>query len=146
MTAMLDLAMNAADAPLRLSDIADRQKISLSYLEQLFSRLRRDELVIGVRGPGGGYRLGRGLDAISVADIIESVNERIDVTRCGGAGDCDRGETCLTHHLWTELSEDLQHFLRRISLEDLIARRAASDAGTASPRLRARRIEEAEHV
>jgi Rrf2 family iron-sulfur cluster assembly transcriptional regulator len=145
-TAMLDLATNAAGAPLRLSDIADRQNISLSYLEQLFARLRRDELVIGVRGPGGGYRLGRGVNAISVADIIESVNERIDVTRCGGAGDCDRGDTCLTHHLWSELSEDLQRFLQRITLADLIARGQGSDRAATGPRLRTEAIEEAEHV
>jgi Rrf2 family iron-sulfur cluster assembly transcriptional regulator len=119
-TAMLDIAVHGGTRPLRLADIATRQGISLSYLEQLFACLRRDALVASVRGPGGGYRLGRPLEQISVGAIIDAVNERIDVTRCEGRGDCQQGDTCLTHHLWTDLSENLHAFLRGISLADLL--------------------------
>lgn len=121
-TAMLDLAMGEDGQTMRLADIADRQGISQSYLEQLFSGLRRSGLVESARGPGGGYRLARASSEISVADIIDAVNERIDATRCGGKGDCQRGDTCLTHHLWIELSNELQGFLSGITLGDLIER------------------------
>lgn len=121
-TAMLDLALHAGSRPLRLADIAARQGLSLSYLEQLFACLRRDGLVASVRGPGGGYRPGRPLEQISVGQIIDAVNERIDVTRCDGRGDCQQGDTCLTHHLWTELSANLHAFLGQITLADLLGR------------------------
>lgn len=120
--AMLDLAMSDGGKPRRLADIAQRQGISQSYLEQLFSGLRRSELVESARGPGGGYRLARAIGQISIAEIIDAVNEKIDVTRCGGKGDCQRGDTCLTHHLWIELSNELQSFLGGISLQDVIDR------------------------
>ena len=121
-TAMLDLALHTGPRPVRLADIATRQGISLSYLEQLFACLRRDGLVESVRGPGGGYRPGKPLEQLSVGHIIDSVNERVDVTRCEGRGDCQQGDTCLTHHLWTELSENLHQFLTGITLADLIRR------------------------
>lgn len=121
-TAMLDLALNHGQGPIRLAGISDRQGISLSYLEQLFAQLRRKELVKSVRGPGGGYHLGRHASAISVAEVIAAVNEDTDTTRCGGAGDCQEGETCLTHHLWMDLSDQVKDFLQSISLGDLVKR------------------------
>ncbi len=120
--AVLDLALNAHDGPVKLVHISDRQGISLSYLEQLFSRLRRNELVTSFRGPGGGYQLGKSIDHISIADIILAVNESIDATRCKTRGDCQQGETCLTHHLWMDLSAQLEEFLSGITLADLIHR------------------------
>lgn len=122
-TAMLDLALHARKGPVSLSDISERQSISVSYLEQLFAKLRKDELVSSVRGPGGGYQLARGSDAIFVADIIDAVDESVDATRCGGQGDCQKGVTCLTHELWTDLSEQIHHFLANISLQELVSRR-----------------------
>jgi Rrf2 family iron-sulfur cluster assembly transcriptional regulator len=92
-------------------------------LEQLFSKLRKAELVASVRGPGGGYQLGRALDAIFVAQIVDAVNESIDATSCGGKGNCHQGEVCLTHHLWSDLSDQIHHFLSGISLAKLVARR-----------------------
>lgn len=121
-TAMLDLALNADGDPVSLADISGRQNISLSYLEQLFARLRRQELVISVRGPGGGYRLGRPSAEIAIVDIINAVDESVDATRCQGRGNCQQGETCLTHHLWSDLSQQIQEFLRNITLADLMAR------------------------
>jgi Rrf2 family iron-sulfur cluster assembly transcriptional regulator len=121
-TAMLDLALHQEQGPIRLAGISDRQGISLSYLEQLFAQLRRQELVRSVRGPGGGYHLGRQASTISVAEVIAAVNEDTDTTRCGGAGDCHEGETCLTHHLWMDLSDQVRDFLQSISLGDLVER------------------------
>ncbi len=121
-TAMLDLAVHAQSGPIKLVDISDRQGISLSYLEQLFARLRKQRLVSSFRGPGGGYQLARSMHHINVAEVITAVNESIDATRCMGRGGCQQGETCLTHHLWMDLSEQLQHFLRNITLGDLVER------------------------
>lgn len=121
-TAMLDLALNESRGPIRLAAISERQGISLSYLEQLFAHLRRCGLVRSVRGPGGGYRLKRGADAISVAEVIAAVNEDTDATRCGGKGDCHEGDICLTHHLWMDLSDQIRAFLDDISLADLVQR------------------------
>lgn len=121
-TAMLDLALNEGRGPIRLAAISERQCISLSYLEQLFSHLRRQELVRSVRGPGGGYRLNKAAEEISVADVISAVNEDTDATRCGGKGDCQDGDICLTHHLWMDLSDRIREFLSDISLADLVAR------------------------
>ena len=121
-TAMLDLALHEVSGPIRLVDISARQGISLSYLEQLFAKLRQENLVCSSRGPGGGYRLaGKGLD-INVAEVISAVDESIDVTRCQGVGDCQGGETCLTHHLWFDLSDRIDNFLSNIRLADLVAR------------------------
>ncbi len=121
-TAMLDLALHKSQGPISLSDISSRQAISLSYLEQLFSKLRRSELVSSVRGPGGGYELKRGSDEIYIAQIIDAVDESVDTTKCQGAGDCQGGETCLTHYLWEDLSEQIHVFLESISLADLVAK------------------------
>ena len=121
-TAMLDLALHKSQGPISLSDISSRQAISLSYLEQLFSKLRKSELVSSVRGPGGGYELKRGSDEIYIAQIIDAVDESVDTTKCQGAGDCQGGETCLTHYLWEDLSEQIHAFLESISLADLLAK------------------------
>jgi Rrf2 family iron-sulfur cluster assembly transcriptional regulator len=121
-TAMLDLAVNAAAGPISLADISRRQEISLSYLEQLFARLRRAQLVESVRGPGGGYLLATTPERISVAQVIDAVDESVDSTRCGGLSDCQQGDTCLTHHLWCELSEQIHGFLDGITLGELAAR------------------------
>jgi Rrf2 family iron-sulfur cluster assembly transcriptional regulator len=122
-TAMLDLSINASDGPVTLSDISKRQDISLSYLEQLFSKLRKQELVSSVRGPGGGYLLGRKDADIDVAEIIDAVSESMDTTKCQGKGDCQGGEMCLTHHLWESLSDQIHNFLSNISLADLVTKR-----------------------
>jgi Rrf2 family iron-sulfur cluster assembly transcriptional regulator len=116
---MLDLAINADAAPTSLGDIAQRQGISLSYLEQLFARLRRAGLVRSVRGPGGGYLLVHIPADINVANIVDAVDESVDATRCQGLSDCQQGDTCLTHHLWCELSEQIRHFLDGVTLEQL---------------------------
>lgn len=121
-TALLDLAIHGNNGPVNLADISQRQGISLSYLEQLFAKLRRSELVCSIRGPGGGYRLGKKAHVIRIAHIIDAVNESVDATKCQGKGDCQQGETCLTHHLWQDLSEQIHDFLSGISLADLIAR------------------------
>ena len=122
-TAMLDLTLHADNKPVSLSEISERQSISLSYLEQLFSKLRQAELVISVRGPGGGYRLGRSSETVFIAEIIDAVNESVDTTNCQGKGDCQGGEICLTHSLWDQLSREIHNFLNAISLADLVARR-----------------------
>ena len=121
-TAMLDLALHAQTGPVSLADISERQGISLSYLEQLFAKLRRSNLVSSVRGPGGGYQLSREKATIQVAQVIDAVNESVDATRCQGLGDCHGGDTCLTHHLWCDLSEQIHTFLSGISLADLVTR------------------------
>ena len=119
-TAMLDLAINGGSRPVSLADISGRQEISLSYLEQLFAKLRREQLVTSARGPGGGYRLARNGADIFVAQIIDAVDESVDVTNCQGKGNCQQGETCLTHHLWEDLSGQIHDFLSQISLGDLM--------------------------
>lgn len=122
-TAMLDLAIHSDKGPVSLSEISKRQEISLSYLEQLFSKLRKADLVASIRGPGGGYQLGRTLDTIYIAQIVDAVNESIDATNCGGKGNCQQGEVCLTHHLWSDLSDQIHQFLNSISLAKLVERR-----------------------
>lgn len=119
-TAMLDLSINAGNGPVSLNDISQRQDISLSYLEQLFSKLRKKKLVTSVRGPGGGYQLSRKESEIDVAEIIDAVNESLDTTKCQGSGDCQNGAICLTHHLWQDLSEQIHNFLCSITLADLV--------------------------
>ncbi len=122
-TAMLDLAIHGEMQPVSLADISKRQEISLSYLEQLFAKLRREALVDSVRGPGGGYRLAHDSEAIFVAQIIDAVDESVDVTNCQGKGNCHHGEVCLTHHLWQDLSDRIHGFLSGISLADLVDNR-----------------------
>ena len=121
-TAMLDLALHYEQGAVTLSDIARRQGISLSYLEQLFARLRRNGLVDSVRGPGGGYNLAMPPSNISVAKIVIAINENIDATRCGGEKNCDGEERCLTHNLWEDLSHRIHEFLDGISLADLVSK------------------------
>lgn len=122
-TAMLDLALYSTNGPVSLADISGRQEISLSYLEQLFSKLRQNDLVKSVRGPGGGYRLKHPEANIYVAQIIDAVNESVDATHCAGKGNCKKGEVCLTHHLWEELSQQIHQFLSQISLADLMTKK-----------------------
>jgi len=120
-TAMIDIGLRVASGPVTLAGIADRQQISLSYLEQLFAKLRRKSLVEAVRGPGGGYTLSRTMDLISVADIITSVDETIDATSCGGKQDCgDGGGMCMTHDLWESLNQHMFQFLDGITLDKLV--------------------------
>jgi Rrf2 family iron-sulfur cluster assembly transcriptional regulator len=126
-TAMLDLALHQQTGPVSLADIADRQGISLSYLEQIFSRLRRQGLVASTRGPGGGYRLSRAAVEISVADVIGAVDEVVDATRCGGMQNCQGEERCLTHDLWRDLSHQLHEFLTGIDLQELVTRRSVRE-------------------
>jgi Rrf2 family iron-sulfur cluster assembly transcriptional regulator len=122
-TAMLDLAMRGGKNPVTLAGISERQDISLSYLEQLFSRLRRHELVESVRGPGGGYYLARSPEAVSVADIIRAVDEPIDATQCGGKENCHDDHRCLTHDLWTGLNAHIYDYLDNVTLATLVARK-----------------------
>lgn len=119
-TAMLDVALHSQDGPVPLADISERQGISLSYLEQLFSRLRKNGLVSSVRGPGGGYLLGRSPAEIAVGSVISAVDESVDATRCMGRGGCQSGTRCLTHTLWHSLSERISSFLNGITLAELV--------------------------
>lgn len=125
-TAMLDLAMRAeeSDAPIPIAQVAERQKISLPYLEQIFCRLRRSGLVESTRGPGGGYRLADPAGAITIDRIINAVDENMDTTQCGGEGTCLGGASCLTHHLWEDLNGVIERFLAGITLEQLVAQAA----------------------
>jgi Rrf2 family iron-sulfur cluster assembly transcriptional regulator len=117
---MLDLAIHYDKGAVTLSDIAGRQGISLSYLEQLFARLRRQGLVKSTRGPGGGYRLASEPADIRVAEIVNAINEQVDATRCGGDKNCAKDSRCLTHYLWEDLSERIHDFLNGITLGDLV--------------------------
>jgi len=126
-TAMLDLALYGEDMPITLSDISKRQGISLSYLEQLFSRLRRNDLVVSTRGPGGGYQLSRASSDIVIADVITAVDESVDATRCQGQGNCHKAQQCITHDLWVDLSEQIHSFLSGINLAQLVERRTARE-------------------
>ena len=121
-TALLDVALHASIGPVALADVAERQGISQPYLEQLFGRLKRAGLVESTRGRGGGYRLCREPQAVSVADVVAAVGEGVDATRCGGAGDCQDGDVCLTHELWADLSVQIHLFLSRITLASLLRR------------------------
>ncbi len=127
-TAMIDLAQRQANGPVTLAGISDRQKISLSYLEQLFGKLRRHSIVASVRGPGGGYRLARGMEAVSVADIIMAVDEPLDATQCGGRENCQDEHRCMTHELWTNLNKRMYEYLASVSLADLVAQQKAKAA------------------
>jgi Rrf2 family iron-sulfur cluster assembly transcriptional regulator len=126
-TAMIDLALREASGPVTLAAISQRQQISLSYLEQLFGKLRRHALVESTRGPGGGYSLGRDADAITVADIISSVDEPLDATQCGGKENClGDGRRCMTHDLWTALNAKMVEFLESVTLQQLVDKQLAS--------------------
>jgi Rrf2 family iron-sulfur cluster assembly transcriptional regulator len=123
-TAMVDLAMRQTRGPVTLAAISERQHISLSYLEQLFGRLRRRSLVNSVRGPGGGYNLARAADGISVAEIIAAVDEPIDATQCAGRENCHEDRRCMTHDLWATLNRKMNDYLSSVSLADLVAHQA----------------------
>lgn len=130
-TAMLDLAIHQGHGPIALADIAQRQGISLSYLEQLFAKLRKRSLVTSVRGPGGGYNLARTAAEIHVAEVISAVDESVDTTRCGGSLNCQENGPCLTHNLWHELSDRIYEHLEKISLQHLMDNR--DDSGERPP-------------
>jgi Rrf2 family iron-sulfur cluster assembly transcriptional regulator len=127
-TAMIDVAMHGTNTPVTLAGVSQRQKISLSYLEQLFGKLRRHSLVDSVRGPGGGYRLARAPETISVAEVIVAVDEPIDATQCGGRESCkDDGKRCMTHELWANLNAHIFTYLRSVSLAELVAQQKKPD-------------------
>ncbi|HJV07701.1 MAG TPA: Fe-S cluster assembly transcriptional regulator IscR [Chromobacteriaceae bacterium] len=126
-TAMLDLAMREAKGPVTLAGISERQSISLSYLEQLFGKLRRAELVESVRGPGGGYNLAKTPVDIAVSDIIAAVDEPVDATQCGGRENCHGNNRCMTHDLWTNLNATIFEYLSKVSLADLVEKQLAKE-------------------
>src|SRR5690349_630428 len=130
-TAMVELALRNDSAPVTLADISERQKISLSYLEQLFGKLRRRKLVDSVRGPGGGYRLARDMGSVSVVDIILAVDEPIDATQCGGKENCHDEQKCITHDLWANLNQHIFDYLGGVSLKQLVDEYHAKQAGIA---------------
>lgn len=142
-TAMLDLAIHEAKSgvehdaeikPITLAGISERQKISLSYLEQLFSRLRRQGLVSSVRGPGGGYKLAKNYALISVSEIINAVDEEIDATQCGGQENCHDEGRCMTHDLWATLNNKILDYLDGISLADIVASQKNGQTVSIRPR------------
>ena len=120
-TAMVDLAMRQGRGPVTLAAISERQRISLSYLEQLFGKLRRRNLVSSVRGPGGGYNLAQSPEGISVAEIVAAVDEPLDATQCGGKENCHDDRRCMTHDLWATLNEKMHEYLSSVTLADLVA-------------------------
>ena len=128
-TAMIDLALRGEDGPVALASISERQKISLSYLEQLFGKLRRYALVDSVRGPGGGYCIARPLDQLSVADIIRAVDEQLDATQCGGRENCHDEHRCMTHDLWSTLNNKMYDYLASVSLAELVNKQKLKMAG-----------------
>jgi len=125
-TAMLDIALHAQHGPVSVQEIAERQDISPSYLEQIVGRLKRVGLLSSLRGPGGGYRLGRDASQIDISAIVEAVGEGVDATRCSGRADCQEGHMCLTHDLWVDLSAQIDTFLQSISLASLVERQASA--------------------
>src|SRR5688572_27626503 len=137
-TAMIDLALQNGGEPVTLAEISGRQRISLSYLEQLFGKLRRHQLVESVRGPGGGYCLARDIGQVSVADIIQAVDEPIDATQCGGKENCHDEQKCLTHDLWAALNDRIFDYLEGVTLRQLVdahkAKEAAKTAGVSPVR------------
>jgi Rrf2 family iron-sulfur cluster assembly transcriptional regulator len=137
-TAMLDLALHADRGPVSLAGISSRQKISLSYLEQLFGKLRRRELVESVRGPGGGYNLARDSSEVSVADIVRAVEEPIDSTQCGGRENCHDNHRCMTHDLWEELNSTVYGFLEGVKLSHLVERQRTKPVTMPRPAGKAR--------
>ncbi|MBK8892097.1 MAG: Fe-S cluster assembly transcription factor [Dechloromonas sp.] len=127
-TAMMDLALRGQDGPVALAGVSERQKISLSYLEQLFGKLRRDKLVDSVRGPGGGYCIARPLAMVTVADIIRAVDEPLDATQCGGRENCLDDQRCMTHDLWSSLNTRMYDYLASVTLADLVVRQREKEA------------------
>jgi Rrf2 family transcriptional regulator, iron-sulfur cluster assembly transcription factor len=131
-TAMMDLALRGDDGPVALASVSERQKISLSYLEQLFGKLRRYSLVDSVRGPGGGYCIARPLNTVTVADIVRAVDEPLDATQCGGRENCLDDHRCMTHDLWAALNAKMYDYLTSVTLADLVERQRAKEAKTGS--------------
>ena len=132
-TAMIDLALRQGTGPVTLAGISQRQAISLSYLEQLFGKLRRHQIVESIRGPGGGYSLARKADKVTVADIIIAVDEPLDATQCGGKENCHgadavTGARCMTHELWATLNEKMVDYLDSVSLQDLVDQQKQKNA------------------
>jgi Rrf2 family iron-sulfur cluster assembly transcriptional regulator len=127
-TALLDLALQASleDQPITLAEIAGRQSISIAYLEQLFSKLKRSGLVSSSRGAMGGYRLAKPSHEIAILDIIEAVHESVDATMCEGQGNCRNGAKCLTHDLWQDLSTKIESYLSGVTIADLVAKSGVS--------------------
>jgi Rrf2 family iron-sulfur cluster assembly transcriptional regulator len=140
-TAMIDLSLRQHDGPVTLAGISERQQISLSYLEQLFGKLRRHQIVASVRGPGGGYSLAKPMESVSVADIIHAVDEPMDATNCGGMGNC-HGEQhpCMTHQLWTTLNSRMLDYLKGVSLAELVAQQNHPEAAVIKDERPARRL------
>jgi len=134
-TAMVDLAMRSGNGALNLAGISQRQKISVSYLEQLFSKLRRHALVNSVRGPGGGYRLARDASQVSVADIMLAVDESIDATQCGGMENCRDEQKCITHDLWANLNQHILDYLGAVTLKQLVDEQKAKQDGVGQVRI-----------
>jgi len=130
-TAMVDLAMRHGSGPIALAEISQRQKISLSYLEQLFGKLRRRELVDSVRGPGGGYCLAKDMSQIVVSDIILAVDEPIDATQCGGKENCRDDQKCITHDLWAQLNKRIFDYLGGVTLKQLVDDQKTKQNGVA---------------
>lgn len=137
-TAMMDLAIHDKFGPVTLAEISQCQGISLSYLEQLFAKLRKNGLVEGVRGPGGGYRLARPAGDVTVADIISAVDEKVDATRCLGRQNCQEGRRCLTHELWSDLSQQIFSFLAGITLAQFVERSSVQEVAKQQDRLHQR--------
>jgi Rrf2 family iron-sulfur cluster assembly transcriptional regulator len=129
-TAMLDISLHCTEKPVSLAEISERQDISLSYLEQLFSKLRKQGLVTSMRGPGGGYRLSREPAEIAMSEIILAVDENVDLSKCGGRGNCNKEGHCLTHDLWMDLSHRIQSFLDDISLAEMMSRAEVIEVAT----------------
>lgn len=144
-TAMVDLAMRSGSDPITLSSISERQKISLSYLEQLFGKLRKHGIVESVRGPGGGYYLGRPSVKISIADIIVAVDEPLDATKCGGTANCHDERQCVTHDLWMGLNETIYTHLAAVSLKQVVDGQKKSDTGITPVTLSKRPAQSAAH-
>ena len=138
-TAMVDLALRGGNGPVTLAGISERQDISLSYLEQLFGKLRRHHLVESVRGPGGGYCLTKALEDVSVADIIRAVDEPIDATQCGGKENCKDDGRCMTHDLWVNLNARIYEYLNSVSLAELVNNQRSSATAELSSRFKGER-------
>lgn len=132
-TAMIDLAMRGENGPVALASISERQKISLSYLEQLFGKLRRYKLVDSVRGPGGGYCIARPLTMVTVADIIRAVDEQLDATQCGGRENCHDEHRCMTHDLWSTLNVKMYEYLSSVTLAELVSSQKHKFEPSATP-------------
>ena len=143
-TAMADLTMCCGQRPVTMAAISERQKISLSYLEQLFGKLRRSKIVESVRGPGGGYYLARPADKITIAEIIVAVDEPLDATSCGGKGDCHDERQCITHDLWMGLNEKICEYLASVTLQQLVDSQAKAGSGSAPIAMKKKEIKPAE--